>query len=206
MLPSWHCHITSWQCHVTSCHRADKVTALHFTQPTVSQNFMSPSWQCHMTSWHCHSTSWQFHPADSVTSLDVTQLTMSHHFMSPSWQCHRTSTNWQCRIPEGNTKHSPQPVAWLYSPLNCFYFDRRHVAALHRLSDAIYCILTVYVTVYEFFIRHLITFCMRHSRGEIYIGHGHLCVYVSVCVCVCLSVPHRIPTLLHRPGCNLEEW
>ena len=23
---------------------------------------------------------------------------------------------------------------------------------------------------------------------------------------VCLSVPCRIPTLLHRPGCNLAEW
>ena len=25
----------------------------------------------------------------------------------------------------------------------------------------------------------------------------------SVCVCVCVSVPHRIPTLLHGPGCKL---
>jgi len=28
----------------------------------------------------------------------------------------------------------------------------------------------------------------------------------AVCVSVCLSVPRRIPTLLHRPGCNLGEW
>jgi len=28
----------------------------------------------------------------------------------------------------------------------------------------------------------------------------------SSCLCVCLSVPHRIPTLLHRPGCDLGEW
>jgi len=28
----------------------------------------------------------------------------------------------------------------------------------------------------------------------------------AVCVSVCLSVPRRIPTLLHGPGCNLEEW
>jgi len=28
-----------------------------------------------------------------------------------------------------------------------------------------------------------------------YIGHGRLCV--------CLSVPRRIPTLLHGPGCDL---
>ena len=25
-------------------------------------------------------------------------------------------------------------------------------------------------------------------------------------MCVCLSVPRRIPTLLHGPGCNLKEW
>jgi len=29
-----------------------------------------------------------------------------------------------------------------------------------------------------------------------YIGHSHLCVSV------CLSVSHRIPTLLHGPGCK----
>jgi len=37
-----------------------------------------------------------------------------------------------------------------------------------------------------------------------------VCVCVCVCVCVrvsaCLSVPRRIPTLLHGPGCNFEEW
>jgi len=26
------------------------------------------------------------------------------------------------------------------------------------------------------------------------------------CVSVCLSVPRRIPTLLHGPRCNLGEW
>ena len=35
-----------------------------------------------------------------------------------------------------------------------------------------------------------------------YIGHGHLCV----CLSLCLSVPRRISTLLHGPGCNLGEW
>jgi len=34
-----------------------------------------------------------------------------------------------------------------------------------------------------------------YSRGEMYSGHGRLCV--------CLSVARRIPTLLHGPGCNL---
>ena len=44
----------------------------------------------------------------------------------------------------------------------------------------------------------LVTFRVRHSRGEMYIGHGRLYV--------CHSVPRRIPTLLYGPGCNLEEW
>jgi len=33
-----------------------------------------------------------------------------------------------------------------------------------------------------------ITFRVRHSRGEMYIGHARLCV----CLSVCLSVPRRI--------------
>jgi len=38
----------------------------------------------------------------------------------------------------------------------------------------------------------------KANRGEMYIGHGRLCV--------CVSVPCRIPTLLlHGRGCNLEE-
>ena len=45
---------------------------------------------------------------------------------------------------------------------------------------------------------YFITFRVRHSRGEMYVSHGRLCV--------CLSVPHRIPTLLHGPGCDLGEW
>jgi len=33
------------------------------------------------------------------------------------------------------------------------------------------------------------------------------CVLVThICLSVCLSVPCRIPTLLHRSGCNLAEW
>ena len=46
--------------------------------------------------------------------------------------------------------------------------------------------------------RTINTFRVRRSRGEMYIGHGCLCI----CVSVCLSVPRRIPTLLHGPGCN----
>jgi len=41
----------------------------------------------------------------------------------------------------------------------------------------------------------LITFRVKRSWGEMYIGHGRLCV--------CLSVPRRVPTLLH--GCKLGE-
>ena len=47
-----------------------------------------------------------------------------------------------------------------------------------------------------------ITFRMRRCRGEMDIGYGRLCV----CLSVCLSVHRRIPTLLHGPGCNLQEW
>ena len=38
---------------------------------------------------------------------------------------------------------------------------------------------------------------MLYLRGEMYIGHGR--------VCVCLSLPRRIPTLLHGLGCNLGK-
>jgi len=31
-------------------------------------------------------------------------------------------------------------------------------------------------------------------------------VVTRICVSVCLSVPGRMPTLLHGPGCNLGEW
>jgi len=41
-----------------------------------------------------------------------------------------------------------------------------------------------------------ITFRVRRSQGEMYIGHGRLCV----CMLVCVSVPRRIPTLLQLHG------
>ena len=41
-----------------------------------------------------------------------------------------------------------------------------------------------------------------HRRREMYIGHARL----SVCLCVYLSVPRRMPTLLHGSGYNLGEW
>jgi len=45
-----------------------------------------------------------------------------------------------------------------------------------------------------------ITFRVSRRRREMYCGHPCLCV--CVCVSVCLSVRGRMPTLLHRPGCN----
>jgi len=42
-----------------------------------------------------------------------------------------------------------------------------------------------------------VTFRERRSRGEMYTGNGRLCV--------CVSVPRRIPTLLHGPGCKLGK-
>jgi len=45
-----------------------------------------------------------------------------------------------------------------------------------------------------------ITFRVSRRRREMYNGHGRLCVYV------CVSVPHRMPTLLHAPGCDFLEW
>jgi len=50
----------------------------------------------------------------------------------------------------------------------------------------------------------VITFCVSCRRRKMYIGNARL--YLCVCLLVCLSVPRRIPTLLHRPGCNLGEW
>jgi len=52
----------------------------------------------------------------------------------------------------------------------------------------------------------LVTFRVRRSRDEMYIGHGHLCV----CLCVCLSLaafPHYCNdpaiTLRNGSGCPL---
>ena len=45
----------------------------------------------------------------------------------------------------------------------------------------------------------IITFRVRRSQVEMYIGNRRRCV----CLCVCLSVPRRIPTLLHGSGCKL---
>jgi len=45
-----------------------------------------------------------------------------------------------------------------------------------------------------------VTFCVSRIRRETYISHARLCVSM------CLSVRGRMPTLLHGPGYNLEEW
>jgi len=52
---------------------------------------------------------------------------------------------------------------------------------------AVACLFTVYARVYD--LLRVTTFRVRHSRGEVYIGHGRL----RVCVYVCLSLaafPH----------------
>jgi len=38
------------------------------------------------------------------------------------------------------------------------------------------------------------------------VDHEKCIVVTRVCVCVCVSVRGRMSTLLHGPGCNLEEW
>jgi len=44
----------------------------------------------------------------------------------------------------------------------------------------------------------IVTFRVSRRRREMYIVHASLSVCVSVS-----TVPRRIPTLLHGPGCNL---
>ena len=62
----------------------------------------------------------------------------------------------------------------------------------YRLDRIFWAISVLFIVIF------LITFRVRSSRGEMCIDHGRLCV----CVSVCLSVPRRIPTLLHGPWCN----
>jgi len=49
-----------------------------------------------------------------------------------------------------------------------------------------------------FILTMFITFHASRRRRKMYCGHARLCV--------CLSVHGRMPTLLHRSGCNLAEW
>jgi len=51
----------------------------------------------------------------------------------------------------------------------------------------------------------VITFYLRHSQGEMYNGHGHLCVCLSVYLSLSLSLA-SFPHLLHGPICNFGEW
>jgi len=49
-----------------------------------------------------------------------------------------------------------------------------------------------------------ITFCVRRSRGEMYSGHGRVCVYVCLCVCLSLATfPHYCadPDVIWRHRC-----
>ena len=55
-----------------------------------------------------------------------------------------------------------------------------------------------YKYINNYLINNIVTCRVRRSRGEMYIGHGRLCL----CLCVYLSVSRCIPTLLHGPGYN----
>jgi len=96
--------------------------------------------------------------------------------------------------------------AWIFSVLAVSRHRHREdcEASGHFQVDrlSVWCILLshhVFVRdSFHFYLNSLVTFCVRQRQGEIYNGHGRLCV--------CLSVPRRIPTLLHEPGCNLGEW
>jgi len=69
--------------------------------------------------------------------------------------------------------------------------DGRNAAAAERQKPCIF---------YEQF---LFTFRVSRRRRENIVVTR---VRVSVCLSVCLFVHGRMPTLLHGPGCNLEEW
>ena len=77
---------------------------------------------------------------------------------------------------------------------------------LHRLKQPSVCEVHVNScvltdSVFEQCVSCYYIFASRRRR-KTYIGHVHLCV----CVSVCQSVRIHMPTLLPRPGCNLEEW
>jgi len=72
------------------------------------------------------------------------------------------------------------------------------VAATVSLQFAYVKVITTVDLVLNWFTCYIVTFCVRHSWGEMYVGHS--------CLSVCLSVPCHIPTLLHRPGFSLGEW
>jgi len=60
-----------------------------------------------------------------------------------------------------------------------------------------YCSLCSSLLPGEMRFQFLVTFRVRRSRGEMYIGHGHLCVCLSVCLSVCAS-PHSHTTARTR--------
>jgi len=81
------------------------------------------------------------------------------------------------------TKRLPLPL-----PLDCILIDT-------------VCLITSYCFG-KLLTQCLITFCVSRRRRKMYCGHARLCV----CVCVCVSFRGRMPTALHRPGCNLGKW
>jgi len=56
---------------------------------------------------------------------------------------------------------------------------------------------------------HLIIILLHFAQGVAEakcILVTRVCMFVCVYVSVSLSVPRHIPTLMHGPGYNLEEW
>jgi len=100
-------------------------------------------------------------------------------------------------LPVCNWRNSCYLLSLYCRTFLCWRISSRHVKqlpSLHVNNDTRQLILYAYTLI--------ITFRVRRSRCEMYIGHGRLCV----CVFVCLSVPRRIPTLPHGPGCKLGKW
>jgi len=49
----------------------------------------------------------------------------------------------------------------------------------------------------------VVHYCANLQSVQGFRCYNNIAPKLSVCLCVCLSVPRRIPTLLHGRGCNL---
>jgi len=62
------------------------------------------------------------------------------------------------------------------------------------------------MTLFSLFIAHTVSLQRIKLHFAWGVAEAKCILVTAVCVPVCLSVPRRIPTLLHGPGCNLGEW